>query len=125
MKKPKLGNFELCFDVKNIEESIEFYEKIGFQLIKGASEYGTACMSNGDVRLTLFAENTIKQEFGVEFLLNFRGGDVRKNHKDLNAKGIEFEQEPKIWTDGVSIDAKFRDPDGNLIYLDTHPSEVD
>ncbi|MHA1110398.1 MAG: VOC family protein [Promethearchaeota archaeon] len=50
---------------------------------------------------------------------------MKQNFKDLSSKGIKFEQEPKIWTDGVSIDAKFRDPDGNLIYLDTHPSEAD
>ena len=74
MVKPKLGFFELCFDVSDINASIEFYKKLGFTLLKGASEYGTACMTNGDIRLTLFAENTIIQEFGVHFLLNFRGG---------------------------------------------------
>ncbi len=125
MRKPKIGFFELCFDVKDLDKSIAFYEKLGFYLIKGKSEYGTACMSNGDISLTLFAENTIKQEFGVDFLFNFRGGNVEANYKQLKEKGIEFEQPPKIWTDGVSIDAKFRDPDGNLIYLDTHPSEAD
>ncbi|MBN2157250.1 MAG: VOC family protein [Candidatus Lokiarchaeota archaeon] len=123
MNKPKLGNFELCFDVENLEESVAFYKKLGFQIIKGAIEYGTVCMSNGDIRFTMFIENAIQEQFGTKFLLNFRGGDVQKNYEYLTKEGIKFEQSPKIYEDGVSIDAKLRDPNGNLIYLDTHPSE--
>lgn len=120
--RPKIGLFELCFDVADLEKSLKFYEKLGFKKIKGALEYGTCGITNGDVRFTLFTENYIENEFGVKFLFNFRGGNVKENYENLKDKGLIFEQNPKHWEDG-SIDAKLKDSDGNLIYLDTHPTE--
>lgn len=121
-EKPTIGFFELCFDVEDLEKSLEFYEKLGFKVVKGAIEYGTCGISNGDIQFTLFTENYIEQEFGVKFIFNFRGGNVEENFKRLKNQGVVFEKNPTTWEDG-SIDAKLRDPDGNLIYLDTHPSE--
>jgi hypothetical protein len=118
----RLGKFELCFDVPDINNTVEFYKKLGFYKTKGAIEYGTISLSNGHIQFTFFEENYIKNEFGVNFLLNFRGGDVEKIYENLKGKNISFEMPPRSWEDG-SIDAKLRDPAGNLIYFDTTPQE--
>ncbi|MHA2249893.1 MAG: VOC family protein [Candidatus Kariarchaeaceae archaeon] len=119
----KLGWFTLCFDVKDMEKAFAFYQTIGFWKIGGGKERGYLTISNGGIRFTLFEEDYIQKEFGVSHLLNFRGGDVEKNFQDLSTKGVEFKQEISIWKDG-SIDARFMDLDGNVFYLDTHPTEV-
>ncbi|MHA2090282.1 MAG: VOC family protein [Candidatus Kariarchaeaceae archaeon] len=118
-----LGWFTLCFDVEDMEKAFVFYQTIGFWKVGGGKEEGYLTISNGGIRFTLFENGYIQKEFGVSHLLNFRGGDVDENYKELNTKGIEFTQEPKTWKDG-SIDARFTDFDGNVFYLDTHPSEV-
>lgn len=119
---PKLGKFELCFDVPDLELAVNFYKKLGFSPMKGAIEYGTISLSNGDIQFTMFAENYIKNEFGVTHLFNFRGGDMNKIYEFLKLKSITFEMNPRSWEDGT-VDAKLRGPAGNLIYFDTTPAE--
>jgi predicted enzyme related to lactoylglutathione lyase len=121
-KNIQLGKFEICFDVPDIESAVKFYEKLGFKPTKGAIEYGTISVSNGDIQFTFFAENYIKKEFGVCHLFNFRGGDVEEIYETLKEKNLDFEMTPRRWKDG-SIDAKLKDPSGNLIYFDTTPEE--
>lgn len=118
-----LGWFTLCFDVEDIDKSFNFYESIGFWKIDGGVDKGYVTISNGGVRFTLFKEGYIKKEFGVSHLFYFRGGDVENNFRELNEKKVKFSQKPLTWKDG-SIDARFLDLDGNIFYLDTHPTEV-
>lgn len=118
-----LGWFTLCFDVKDMGKALEFYRQLRFSIETGGIEEGGCQVTNGNVRLTFFSNGFIQKEFGVSHLFNFRGGDVRTNFENLKKLGISFTQDLKIHEDG-SIDAKFEDLDGNVIYLDTHPSEV-
>jgi predicted enzyme related to lactoylglutathione lyase len=118
-----LGWFTLCFDVEDMNKAFEFYKTIGFWKIGGGEESGYLTISNGGVRFTLFKEGYIQKEFGISHLFNFRGGDVEKNFEELKSKEIEFTQDIGTWKDG-SVDARFNDLDGNVFYLDTHPSEV-
>jgi len=57
-------------------------------------------------------------------MLNFRGGDVMQNVEALTEKGLEFDSGPTLEKDG-SAGAMITDPDGNTIYLNTHPDELD
>ena len=121
--RSNLGWFELCYDVLSCKLAFGYYQKLGFEIVGGSIDQGNIVISDGSVRISLFEQNTIKTEFGVPFLINYRGGDVNKIYEDLVKKGVKFTQNAKLWRDGVSIDAKTLDPDGNMIYFDTHPSE--
>ena len=121
--RSKSGWFELCYDVVSCKIAFEYYQKLGFELVGGNIDKGHIVISDGSVRLSLFEEEAIKSEFGLPFLINYRSADIYKTYEDLKAKGVEFIQEAKLFQDGVSIDAKTLDPDGNMIYFDTHPSE--
>ena len=58
-----------------------------------------------------------------ETMLNFRGGDVFAIAEYLKAEGLEMEMDAKVESDS-SAGATMRDPDGNMIYFNTHPDEV-
>ena len=87
-KFPDLGNFAFGFDVKDLAESVKFYEKLGFWLAWGNIEEGLCVMSNGDTRFSMFAKNTIKNEFDTNFLFTFRGGKVDENFEKLSNRTI-------------------------------------
>lgn len=114
----KLGWLDVCLNVEDLAASRAFYEKFGFQVMEGNDEEGYWVLANGTARIGLY-KGHIK-----EFMLNFRGGDVVANAEALKAKGITFESGPKA-VDGGGGSATIKDPDGNIIFLDTHPDELD
>ena len=69
--RTKIGWLAICFDVKDVEKSVSFYEKLGFERVDGSGEHGPVTMSNGAVRLALF-DGTIQAQFGVKLRILFR-----------------------------------------------------
>ncbi len=112
-----LGRFELSLNVTDLERSVEFYERLGFTAVEGDPAEGWRIMINGDLRLGLYRGHIPAN------LLNFRGGDVFALARELKMRGVVLESGPEIESDG-SAGASLRDPDGNLVYLNTHPDEV-
>jgi catechol 2,3-dioxygenase-like lactoylglutathione lyase family enzyme len=112
----KLGRFELCLQVADVDRSLSFYTRLGFQLIDGSMNEGAAVIQNGNCRIGLY------QGHIAENLLNFRGGDIAAIATHAQAQGLDFEKPPFSGDDG-SIAALLRDPDGNAIYLVSHPDE--
>ena len=112
-----LGRFELCLKVANIVASRDFYEKLGFVVSGGNQAEGWLQMANPSVRIALYQGHVPAN------LLNFRGQDVFALAQDLAAKGVKFDKAAEIEEDG-SAGAWLRDPDGNLIYLNTFPGET-
>ena len=115
--KPDLGRFEYCLNVKDIDASLAFYRKLGFERTGGDIGEGWAILSDGKAVIGLYAGHI------GENLLNFRGGDVFAIVKELKKRGLKMEREAHIEADGSS-GATLRDPDGNLIYFNTHPNET-
>lgn len=124
-----MGWFSLCFDVEDMEKAVEFYNKLGFRIVSGGVDKGYCAISNGNMRFSLFPNNFIKQEFGVSHLFNFRGGRVKEIVETLKSRGVEFTKDYTVWEEEGpsqgSEDAIFSDTDGNVIYVDTHPTERD
>ena len=121
----ELGAFSVSLNVKNIEVSKSFYEKLGFQVFAGDAAQNWLIMKNGDHIIGLF------QGMFEKNMLTFNPGwdqngnplhtftDVRDLQRELKAQGLNLEPEADESTTGP---ASFMviDPDGNPILIDQH-----
>ncbi|MEI7575864.1 MAG: VOC family protein [Armatimonadota bacterium] len=115
-----LGWLDVCLRVASVVRSREFYAGLGFQRVEGDDAEGWAVVVNGEARLGLFEPHFMGDQ---RMMLNFRGGDVLANYKELESKGFEFVEPAKAGNNGGGS-AKLVDPDGNHIFLDTAPGET-
>ncbi|MHA2271474.1 MAG: hypothetical protein ACXACI_06400 [Candidatus Hodarchaeales archaeon] len=119
---PRLGHhFEICIDVENLQDSIEFYSKLGFEIYTGGPDKGWCTITDGLIYLALFPDKFIQNEFGIPVLFNYRGGNVEKIVDYLKTQGITFSKE-KIMENGLGS-AIFTDINGRVFYFDTSESE--
>lgn len=121
----ELGAFSVSLAVKNIEESKNFYEKLGFTVFGGEQSQNWLIMKNGDHIIGLF------QGMFESNILTFNPGwdqsanpqesftDVRDLHKQLKSQGVAIAQESIEGESGLSSFSVV-DPDGNMILIDQH-----
>lgn len=120
-----LGNFSISLAVKDIEASITFYKKLGFEVRFGVPEQGWAILQNADASIGLF------QGMFDRNILTFNPGwnrdgenlpqfvDVREIQRHLLEAGLELVKTAD--PDGVGPDSlTLVDPDGNPILIDQH-----
>ena len=115
-EKINMGKFFLCLKVRDVKRSLAFYRKLGLTQVGGAVEEGWATLGYHNLCLGLY-QGHIEQN-----LLNFRSGDVFAIAAELKARGFKLKKEAEQEADG-SDGAWLEDPDGNLIYFNTHPDE--
>lgn len=111
-----LGWFEVCLNVKNLGESLDFYKRLGFRAAAEFPDEGYAVLTNGDARIALYQGHIERNIF------NFRGAPVFEIAVELKRRGFEFSKPARTETDG-SDSAEIIDPDGNVIYFNTFPGE--
>lgn len=121
----KLGAFSNSLNVKSLQNSKSFYEKLGFEVFAGDEAHNYLIMKNGDTLIGLF------QGMFEENIMTFNPGwdqnasplesyqDVRELHDQLKSAGIEIVQEAIEGNSGPSS-FTIRDPDGNAILIDQH-----
>jgi hypothetical protein len=121
----KLGAFSVSLNVKNLKDSKEFYESIGFKIFGGEMEYNYLIMKNGDSLIGLF------QGMFDKNILTFNPGwdqecntlnefnDVRALYKHVKKHNIPTEQELLKDENGPGSFVII-DPDGNPILIDQH-----
>lgn len=121
----QLGAFSVSLNVKDIQASKEFYEKLGFESFGGEIEQNWLIMKNGQTIIGLF------QGMFEKNLLTFNPGwdqdaqnldtftDIRDIQKKLKADGVTFSSEADETTQGPSSFI-IEDPDGNPILVDQH-----
>jgi len=114
----KLGWCDVCLNVQDLETSRKFYEILGLEVVEGDAKRKYYVLKNDSIRVGIY-----KEAF-EGFMLNFRGGDVLANSAILKERGLEFYSEPTEGKDG-GASATILDPDGNMIFLDTHPDELE
>jgi catechol 2,3-dioxygenase-like lactoylglutathione lyase family enzyme len=101
-----LGWFEVGLNVRDIEESLAFYETLGFAIVDGSADART--LQKGDCRIALH------QGHGEDpFYLQFRQRDVEGIARDALARGLRFEKS----ADGAGVSARLKDPDGNSLFF--------
>lgn len=121
----KLGAFSISLNVKDIQSSKDFYEKLGFQVLGGDINQNWLIMKNEHCLIGLF------QGMFEKNILTFNPGwdengenvdpftDVREIQKRLKEEGIRIIREADENTEGPDF-ITFEDPDGNLILIDQH-----
>ncbi len=121
----KLGAFSVSLNVKDINRSKEFYEKLGFQVMGGDVNQNWLIMKNESTVIGLF------QGMFEKNILTFNPGwnenaenlesftDVRDLQKQLKEQGIEILSGADETTEGPAS-FTIEDPDGNPILVDQH-----
>ena len=122
-----LGAFSLSLNVKDIQVSKEFYEKLGFKIFGGDINQNWLIMKSQNCTIGLF------QGMFEKNILTFNPGwsdetkelkdftDVRDIQKHLQHQGIKIDVETKKSSNGPAH-CIIHDPDGNLIMFDQHVS---
>ncbi|MCK0188731.1 VOC family protein [Arenibacter sp. F20364] len=121
----KLGAFSISLNVKNLNHSKAFYEKLGFSVFAGDISMNYLIMKNGNALVGLF------QGMFPKNIITFNPGwdenantlttfdDVRKIQADLKSKNLPLEQEADEKSTGPAS-IMLTDPDGNQILIDQH-----
>lgn len=121
----KLGAFSVSLNVKDINASKIFYEKLGFKIFAGDIKMNYLIMKNENSLIGLF------QGMFENNILTFNPGwdesanklrsfiDVRKIQKQLRERNIKLEKEVDENTTGPASFVLI-DPDGNTILIDQH-----
>lgn len=111
-----LGWFEVSLDVKDITRSLDFYGKLGFEVMGRELDGRVVVVQKADCRICLY-ERLLDPP---ETQLIFWQGDVTAIALDLQRQGLRFEKAPSTG-DGNGIGALLRDPDGNPLFFVTVP----
>lgn len=121
----KLGAFSISLNVKDINKSKSFYEKIGFHVSGGNISENWLIMKNESIVIGLF------QGMFEENILTFNPGwnqeeenlesfmDIRDIQKKLKSEGIKLLTEADETSEGPAS-FTIEDPDGNPILFDQH-----
>lgn len=110
----KLNLNQITIAVKDIEKSIEFYQKLGLNLIvKSIPTYARFECLDGEATFSLHqSDEKITASTWIYFETSSLDSDVQK----LLDMGIEFEtlptDQPWLWRE-----ARLKDPDGNQLIL--------
>ena len=121
----QLGAFSLSLNVKDIQASRAFYEKLGFEAFMGEAEQGWMILRNGSCVVGLFqgmlAQNTLTFNPGWDAeardLPEFT--DLRDLQRELKARGLSPERAADENCSGPDY-FLLRDPDGNPFLVDQH-----
>ncbi len=121
----KLGVQSISLNVKDLQVSLAFYQKLGFQIFAGSSEQNYFILKNENSLVGLF------QGMFEGNILTFNPGwdenaqnvdpfdDVRKIQSELVSAGIEIDSKADESSDGPAS-IMLKDPDGNVILIDQH-----
>lgn len=125
MENLKLGAFSISLNVKDINISKEFYEKLGFFTFAGDISQNWLIMKSGETIIGLF------QGMFPSNILTFNPGwnqnaeniesfdDVRNILEEVKKRGLKTESE-SIENKTGPASFVLIDPDGNTILFDQH-----
>jgi len=121
----RLGAFSISLAVKDISNSKEFYENLGFKVFAGALEKNYLIMKNEHSLIGLFQgmfENnviTFNPGWDTDASMLESFDDLREIQKQLKEKGVTLLSEVDESTTGPGS-FMLVDPDGNSILIDQH-----
>jgi predicted enzyme related to lactoylglutathione lyase len=107
--------------VKDQNQALDFYtQKLGFTIMTdqpfdGKQRWIELGVPGGETRVVLFTPDGHRDRIGSFSNVVFQSDDVEKTYKELNARGVEFQQPPVKASRGTS--SIFKDQDGNLFAL--------
>lgn len=120
-----LGAFSISLAVEDLDASIDFYAKLGFEQPGDSGDMRYAILKNGEHIIGLFEQMFVKN------ILTFNPGwdqsaknldeftDVREIARRLEEAGLELIERPDPDSEGPAH-ITLEDPDGNPILIDQH-----
>src|SRR5262245_25250814 len=120
-----LGAFSVSLNVKDLEASRAFYEKLGFTPFHGDASQGWVILRNGNHVIGLFQgmfeRNTLTFNPGWDQAASPTETytDVRELQRRLREQGVAFALEADESTSGPGSFIVI-DPDGNPVLVDQH-----
>lgn len=104
---------QVTLPVKNMHDATAFYRKLGFTQIVDSPHYARFQCSKGNASFSLSLDTG---DYNNGAIIYFEHEQLDVWVKQLQAKGINFEQEPKdqryLWREAI-----LHDPSGNKIKL--------
>jgi predicted lactoylglutathione lyase len=117
----ELGIFSLSLNVKDLEKSLEFYQKLGFEVIEGG-HMNEAFKDTETTKWRILSHESVKvglfQGMFDNTIMTFNPKDVLSIQADLKTRGVSFVKEAD--PNEEMKHAILTDPDGNQIMLDQH-----
>ena len=110
------GHFgEYAIKVGDLDESIEYWEKLGFETLFRDEKWEFAILSDGLIVLGLHAH-----DMGVRSALTYFHPDMKSIVDQLKKRGLTFESETEYESNGEkAVDAAIRAPGGQVFFLFT------
>ena len=116
MAKMQLGYVN--FFVSNFERAFKFYkDQLGLEVLTNDAEFGYASFDTGAVQIAFAKANDQPELIGRHTGIGLVVEDLEAVYEELRAAGVEFEMPPEKQPWGGFM-AMFKDPDGNVFYLD-------
>ena len=120
-----LGLRHVALNVRNVQQSIEFYSKVLGMKLEWMPDQDNAYLTSGHDNLALHAlpagaaPAKVQMVHHIGFVVR-NPEDVDRWAEQLRRYGVPLAQEPKTHRDGARS-FYFHDPDGLLIQLIYHP----
>jgi catechol 2,3-dioxygenase-like lactoylglutathione lyase family enzyme len=104
---------QVTVSVTNIDKAIEFYEKLGLELIVKAEHYARFVVPGNEATFSIHKTEHFQPN---ETVVYFETTDVDKTAAELKLKGLEILQLPVLqkW---LWYETYLNDPDGNKICI--------
>ncbi len=101
--------------VRSIDQSISFYEKLGFSVEQRNDGWGWAMLCFGDCRIMIDRSINTQPDAQRQSVLYLYPGDIRAYHQQVRAGGLSV---PDLDTTFYGL-TEFRldDPDGNRMWI--------
>jgi catechol 2,3-dioxygenase-like lactoylglutathione lyase family enzyme len=115
--------------IQDYQASLHFYRDImGFEVTWDDGDY--ASFQDGEMRLAIFKREMMSETTGTtakvadaecqdKFALIFEVSNVDEYYRQLQDKGVQFANIPQDYPSWGIRAAHFRDPDGNLIEINS------
>lgn len=103
--------------VSDFSRAVDFFsETLGLNLVMREDNFGYASFDGGNISFAI-AETDDSSLVGKHTGIGFIVDDIDKAYDEMKAKGVAFDMPPTKQPWGGTL-ALFKDPEGNVFYLD-------
>lgn len=111
------------FFVADFARSLGFFrDRLGLPVLTEDAQFGYASFDTGAAQIAFACSPDQPELIGRHTGIGLVCDDIERAHAELSAAGVEFAMPPTRQPWGGVL-ALFKDPDGNVFYLDQVPQD--